>query len=185
MVIAAIVQAVATVILVLVTWWYARLTKRMVDYAQQEWRRNRANAVAAVRLELSEVKQACLQSIDSQGSQSSRVEPMELPTAIWDSTRVYMEWMPPEAFRSVADAYIKVRACNGWYNRWLEVRTEGYAKQYAIDWKAMVTKCQERVEQAMNVLQQFSPGASVDGGLHASPYDSEPRGTDGNAPLRS
>jgi hypothetical protein len=162
--VAAVVQALATVVLLFITWRYVQLTRESVKHSaelvaqakaqvdaivqvhESEREGRRRLAMQALTLELQEIQVCGVGLVDAP-------EPHRLPTAAWDMFRGELGSLDHETIGRLCVVYKDVRRCNGHYDAWVNPAHRNDQPGHGERWRTAAKEAFEDAGRAIKMLR--------------------------------
>jgi hypothetical protein len=150
---AALIQAVATVILVLITGWYALSTHWVLKHMTDERARQQRGARDAVILELKQAACACPPDNEWRKYLQSGGGPVAFCTLAWDSLRPHLVLRDEQAVSLLVGVYAEIVHCNSHYQRWQACPDPGHSVNLAGDRCVAACRLKPKIEECLKACE--------------------------------
>jgi hypothetical protein len=151
--IAAGAQALAMVVLIIVTIIYTRHTKRLAEEPRRQAAHERKSRIREAVSTLSEeVARIELLSSDLANNPAKRMRPVPLPTSGWEGIKGMAFILPPPLRDAVRLLYFEVDQCNTFWQKYLGEQTSAGDSIFTTQWNG---KIQPLGDKAREVHEQL------------------------------
>lgn len=155
---AALTQAIATVILVVIFAYYVRQTGRMLrSFKQQtgaEGKLRRVIAFEAIKSELMEIMRCCPEP-------GKDKPPAVLPTTVWDTMRGELAYLGNPMNTALSTLYAEVRRCNTECLKHISAALPSGEGEHYFTWNKAALRVIRRAKETYNTLLENKGGVAT------------------------